>query len=740
MSWPTETAFHPTVVAEALAAVRNPTRLLLRPGPVTTPPAVVAAIAAAVAPVRANDPPPPWLRADQHTPYRRALSAVRRYGGALLALPVGSGKSYVALAVAQAVGQNPVTVVGPAAVVPQWVRLGRALGIPLVCTSHDAWSRAPRALAPHPLVIVDEAHRFRTPTIRRYRHLARALSGKRVLLVSATPVINRVTDLGHLLRLALRDDALLFGGLPSLLLTGAEAPAALQALGEVVITSRADVGPAVRHQVKRWSATPAFEAILEAIDCLAFAERSGARDLLRVAAWSAAASSPEALGEFLRAYRGLLLHAADAAHAGRRLPRTALRALLSAADPEQLIWWELVDGPEGPSLPVADLDRLTALLERMRVVETAECPKLDLLRSYLADGRSTIVFSTRRATVTALRRRLGTRAAWCTGGEAGIGPTRVPRDELLRWFGPEMTGNAPRPVPPVLVATDVASEGLDLQSAERVIHYDLPWTPLRLHQREGRARRLGSLHATVDVVTFHPPASLEQRLRQVAILDRKWTLPAAVGVAPDEEAPWEWRERLARDQHEVLSASGVAAVPEGPAGLLVAVRFGGSGRPPFTRVWVWDTAGWSEEPAKIQNALRRAMASPAGGALSSHRLAQSLARASAPAGGALREIVAESWGAKSAPEAAPLLARLVALARDAARTRDAGRLGRLTEAIRFVRRGHTAGEIERILALRALDDAALAGAHVPSGAPDPLTLPGAELVGFIVFGGYRDAR
>ena len=40
----------------------------------------------------------------------------------------------------------------------------------------------------------------------------------------------------------------------------------------------------------------------------------------------------------------------------------------------------------------------------------------------------------------------------------------------------------------VLIATDLLSEGLNLQDAARVVHYDLPWSPARLAQRVGRMR------------------------------------------------------------------------------------------------------------------------------------------------------------------------------------------------------------------------------------------------------------
>src|SRR5207237_6422883 len=66
------------------------------------------------------------------------------------------------------------------------------------------------------LFVVDEAHRFRNPGTNRYRALARLVVGAKVLLVTATPVHNRVGDLCHLLRLFLRDHDLTALGVPSL--------------------------------------------------------------------------------------------------------------------------------------------------------------------------------------------------------------------------------------------------------------------------------------------------------------------------------------------------------------------------------------------------------------------------------------------------------------------------------------------------------------------------------------------
>ena len=204
-------------MAEALTEVGDPLETALRPGPNASVGEVVRAIARSLAPIEADSIPPTWLQKEQVSTFRRALAAIARHGGALIADPVGSGKTWIALAIAQALdsGGESVVVV-PASLRGHWGRIGERLGIDLAIISHEAISRGRLPDHGH-LVIVDESHRFREPTTRRYSYLAPWLVGRRILLLSATPVVNRLSDLAHQLLLAVRDDCLSGRGCPSLL-------------------------------------------------------------------------------------------------------------------------------------------------------------------------------------------------------------------------------------------------------------------------------------------------------------------------------------------------------------------------------------------------------------------------------------------------------------------------------------------------------------------------------------------
>ncbi|MCK4486244.1 MAG: DEAD/DEAH box helicase family protein [Desulfobacterales bacterium] len=63
-----------------------------------------------------------------------------------------------------------------------------------------------------------------------------------------------------------------------------------------------------------------------------------------------------------------------------------------------------------------------------------------------------------------------------------------------------------------LVSTEAAGEGVDLQEqCHTLIHVDLPWNPMRLHQRVGRLNRYGQKEQ-VEVVTLRNPDTIESRI------------------------------------------------------------------------------------------------------------------------------------------------------------------------------------------------------------------------------------
>ena len=63
-----------------------------------------------------------------------------------------------------------------------------------------------------------------------------------------------------------------------------------------------------------------------------------------------------------------------------------------------------------------------------------------------------------------------------------------------------------------LVSTEAGGEGIDLQErCHTLVHVDLPWNPMRLHQRVGRLNRYGQQHR-VDVMSLRNPDTVESRI------------------------------------------------------------------------------------------------------------------------------------------------------------------------------------------------------------------------------------
>ena len=674
---------------------------------------IASAMARRLAPDEDADAPPAWLRPDQTRSFRRALHALRQYDGVLLADPVGSGKTYVALAIAAALNRGrPTACLVPATLVEQWKATARALGLDIVTGSHQSVSRGRLPRVSRGLVVVDEAHHFRNPAAWRYRNVAPWLVGRPVLLVTATPVVNRLDDLLHQLLLGVRDDALAADGVASLsalLGRGCGSPA----LGRLVIESSCPEG--LRPERRGVATAPdsaecdAAEASLAAIDRLRLSRVPGTEALVRTVLRHAAASSPAALAAAIRRYRALLLHARDAAGAGRPLDRAAIRRFTGHME-DQLVWWELMPAGEDPNdLQLDDLDRLEEVLREAVLAEEHPDGKVERLKSLLADGRPTLVFTSRRETVRYLRDRLAPPAlAWCTGARAGLGHCPMPRASVLGWFRQRDDATAPPRVRHLLV-TDVAAEGLDLQRAARVVHFDLPWTPMRMEQREGRAVRLGSVHREVEVVAFRPPPPIERALRITQRLAAKARLPAAAGLGTGGRGLWRWRSELADAYAKGEAALGVALVPRSPPGVLAGFELfdagsGLEGRLASALLWIEPGGEWTEEERIVAARLADAATSP-----SAPPDPAQLRDALSLIAGPIRSRIALARGSRwVAPDADPVAhrvsLRLHQGIREAARRRDLQTLAGLERALAFVGRGHTAGESAELARLARMPD------------------------------------
>ena len=579
----------PLILSEDLVPVAQPLAALLQPSGEASPRRVVAAAARAlldVEPAAPSRPWPAWLAPHQIPAAERLTTIITRYGGALLADEVGLGKSYVALAVALA-RQEPFTLVVPAVLVGQWRKLLDRFGVhDISVITHETLSSTrcrplPPSAALCRLVVVDEAHRFRNPETNRYRALARLVVGSRVLLVTATPIHNSVADLLHLLRLFLRDHALAALGVPSLRTAArreADRSLAQAAVARVIVArSRErvrrgyDGGPVSmvfpRATTEAIRSGPTSDALLAELTAAVATLRGAgtAAPLLRLMLLRRLGSSLAAFRAALGRHDAYLDLATRAAAEGRALsPREFQRCFPRAAESDiQLVLFPLLLDHADGSGALADDRRVLARLRDLVARPPAVDPKADALQELLARKPvKTIVFTAAQPTARYLLQRLRHCRVAAVFGHAGrFAAGMGSRQEVLRAFAPRAQGG-PRPVgaleTDVLIATDLLSEGLNLQDAERVVHYDLPWSPARLAQRVGRIDRLGSPHKTISTVTFLPPPPLARALE----IEERLAQKVAAQQVGNTNGRLDWCDQL----------TPLASACEAPIGSFAAIR------------------------------------------------------------------------------------------------------------------------------------------------------------------------
>lgn len=179
------------------------------------------------------------------------------------------------------------------------------------------------------------------------------------------------------------------------------------------------------------------------------------------------------------------------------------------------------DVPEILAETYLDLDQIATLLDESRSFEPSHDDKLKklvrLLKSKEMGDRKVLIFTEFADTARYLRREL--KKAGINGVAELDSSTKTNRADAIRRFSPYYNGLSSAELAAtgqeetkVLIATDVLSEGLNLQDATRLINYDIHWNPVRLMQRIGRVDRRLNPDVEAQLVADHPEVA-KQRAR-----------------------------------------------------------------------------------------------------------------------------------------------------------------------------------------------------------------------------------
>jgi SNF2 family DNA or RNA helicase len=422
-----------------------------------------------------------------------AQTVLRRMRGrAILADEVGLGKTIEAGLVLSELRSRGMAgralVLTPAGLVEQWrEELGRKFALPTAVARGRGWdapsggpvvlasiatarrdpTRAALVADPWDVVIIDEAHRLRNARSASGK-LARALSSRYLLLLTATPVENRLQDLYELVSLVS----------PGLLGTPAE-------FRRRHAGSRtADAAAPVARNVAELRARTREVMVRHRRSEVELMLPQRLADTVLVPPSADEADLYAAIATQVRTE-------ARAASASRRLTLRALTRL-AGSSPAAV-------APTLDKVGWTDLARQAAVIRRT----TKTSALLDRLRPHAEAEEKVLVFTAFRQTLDMLTQAVG---------DAGV-PAAVYHGSLSRQ-DKEKAIAAFRDEVPVLLTTESAGEGRNLQFCHVMVNMDLPWNPMQIEQRLGRLHRVGQKH-DVLLTNLVARGTIEQRILHV---------------------------------------------------------------------------------------------------------------------------------------------------------------------------------------------------------------------------------
>jgi len=431
------------------------------------------------------------------------------------------------------------------------------------------------------LVIVDEAHRLRNvykPTNRIANAIKNAIADAPKVLLTATPLQNSIQELYGLVSIV---DDYTFGDLKSFraqfgLLRTEEDFAALRERIKPVVqrTLRRQVLEYIKY-TNRIPITQEFvpsEAEQRLYDLVSgylqreslYALPSSQRQLMTLICRKLLASSTYAISGTLDALANRLEVASKEETPPVEAPEEVIGDYETIDEIEEE--WDEDEAPEktGPVYTAEDKERMRAEIKSLRefkelAASIVKNSKGEVLMTALKKGfakardlgapEKAIIFTESTRTQEYLRQVLeqspytgkivlfnGTNkdekskqiyAAWMERHKGTDRITGAPsadmRQALVDYFRDEAV---------IMIATEAAAEGINLQFCSLVVNYDLPWNPQRIEQRIGRCHRYGQKYDVVVVNFLNKNNAADQRV--YALLRDKFQLFSGVFGASDE--------------------------------------------------------------------------------------------------------------------------------------------------------------------------------------------------------------
>jgi len=432
------------------------------------------------------------------------------------------------------------------------------------------------------LVVIDEAHKLRSA----YRHSNKmgqnirwALEDSRKLLLTATPLQNSLLELYGLLTII---DELIFGDLPSFRTQYIGAGADLADLRQrlrlfCTRVLRGQVVEYIQYTERKlitrpFQPTEQEQKLYEAVSRFllrddTFALPHGQRHLITLIIRKLLASSSIAVAGTLETMRDRLIDLRN----GLPLEEDFIAQLISEEEMDEELLDEILDSNESTEEILEeekpesiDREKLNAEIEELyRYAQWARSIGIDTKTRALIKAleigfenmvnfgalEKAVIFTESRRTQEYLKDFL--EANGYTGQIVTFNGTNTDQDSKAiyeNWLNlnrakGRSSGSRPidirtaiiehfRDRAKIMIATEAAAEGINLQFCSLVINFDLPWNPQRIEQRIGRCHRYGQKHDVVVINFLNEKNEADKRVYE--LLKEKFHLFTGIFGASDD--------------------------------------------------------------------------------------------------------------------------------------------------------------------------------------------------------------
>jgi superfamily II DNA/RNA helicase len=459
----------------------------------------------------------------------------------------------------------------------------------IICSMHYASSKAEEIKEiPWNIVVIDEAHKLRNAYRQSNRigqRIRWATDGKRKILVTATPLQNSLAELYGLSTLI---DDHLFGDLPSFRTQYINYGGDFDGLRERLRTFcwrtlRSQVLEYVKYTERKlitrsFKPTEQEHKLYEAVSAYlkrdgTYALPSGQRHLLILLVRKVLASSPRAVAGTLEIMRNRLIKLRDEI---KKNADVAERLMLAEEIDDDLLD-EILEDQEDLEVEVETEESPAEEKEQKIDPEKLES-EIRELEDYIRWARSIGVDTKTRSLLKALEIGFDRMTEMDASRKAVVFTESRRTQEYLKEFleangyaGKVLTFNGTNRDPDsssiidswmeknkdtgrlsgsrmvdmrtaiidsfqdekeILLATEAAAEGINLQFCSLIVNFDLPWNPQRIEQRIGRCHRYGQKHDVVVINFLNERNDADRRVHE--LLEHKFNLFTGIfGVSDD---------------------------------------------------------------------------------------------------------------------------------------------------------------------------------------------------------------